>query len=70
MYGVSLGTIRRDWVGMAVPSSAPAGAGLLELYRFHGFRSPAATSTRGYIPWPLSGPEERQTHLPLDRYLR
>ena len=36
-------------------SAAPSGAGMLALPRIHGFRSPAANSTRGYNPRPRRG---------------
>jgi hypothetical protein len=36
-------------------SSAPFGADQLVRDPIHGFRSPSANSTRGYIPAPLSG---------------
>ena len=58
VYDAPVGAIGGEWAGLSVPSSAPAGAGLFESHHFHGFRSPAATSTRGYTPWPLSGPGE------------
>jgi len=63
VYDAPVGAIGGEWAGLPVPSSAPAGAGLFKLHRFHGFLSPAATSTRGYTPWPLSGPGELR---PLD----
>jgi len=64
VYDAPFGAIGGEWAGLAGPSSTPAGAGLFESYRFLGFRSPAAHSTRGYPPWPLSGPAERQSHPP------
>ena len=43
------------WADPAVPSSTPPGWGIERGAVTHGFRSPAAHSTRGYGPAPLRG---------------
>ena len=48
----------RPLLGSGALNTYAAGAGLFELHRFRAFLSPAATSIRGYTPWPLSGPGE------------